>query len=91
MFSNYLIYRDKGIQFRVTIYRQENVQNPLTAHYYYNPALILDPGSAVCSFNSFIKRHEVTFSVITWDEEFENFVISESNRKLGSILPRSNL
>ncbi|XP_055354277.1 uncharacterized protein LOC129599933 [Paramacrobiotus metropolitanus] len=82
-----IIYKNN---FRISVYRNQAV-DPALVQYFYSPALIIDPSSAVSSFNRFTERFEMTFSVLMWDEEFESFVCSEISKKLGAPVATSSV
>lgn len=77
--------------FKVNVYQQENIANSASALYYYSPALIIDPSLAVSNFSNFNKRFEMTFTVLMWDNEFEEFILDAIAKKIGAMIPRSSL
>ncbi|XP_055350706.1 uncharacterized protein LOC129597251 [Paramacrobiotus metropolitanus] len=82
-----IVYKNN---FRISVYKNQAV-DPALVQYFYSPALIIDPSSATSSFNRFTERFEMTFSVLMWDEEFEDFVCSEISKKIGQPVVKSSV
>ncbi|XP_055328828.1 uncharacterized protein LOC129581650 isoform X2 [Paramacrobiotus metropolitanus] len=79
--------------FRINIYKTANDTNLLgSVQYFYPPALFIDPASAKTYLNTLQEdRPEMSFTVLMWDEEYEEFVREAVSRRLGQRVPKESI
>ena len=76
--------------FKISIYKRDSNESN-DEQYYYSPALIFDPESPAYAYNSFTKRHEITFAVLMWDDSYEDLICERLSGKLGKKVSRDDI
>ncbi|XP_055329265.1 uncharacterized protein LOC129581961 [Paramacrobiotus metropolitanus] len=80
--------------FRISIYKTANADTNLSVptQYFYPPALFIDPTSAKSYLNSLQEnRPEMSFTVLMWDDEYEEFIREAVSKRLGQKIPRESI
>ncbi|XP_055329213.1 uncharacterized protein LOC129581931 [Paramacrobiotus metropolitanus] len=78
--------------YRINIYKTADATATGAAQYFFPAALFIDPNSAKSYANTLQEnRAEMSFSVLMWDDEYEEFIREAVSKRLGYWIPKESV